>query len=51
MELTNITKQQVQKEVKGIVHGSRKVLGFSTLDEVFFRMELRYIKQPLAIAL
>ncbi len=51
MELTNITEEQVQEAVKRINHRSRKVLGFRTPHGVFFGVELRYTKQPLAVAL
>ena len=51
MELTNITEEQVQEAVKRINHRPRKVLGFRTPHEVFFGVELRYTKQPLAVAL
>ena len=51
MELTNITEEQVQEAVERINHRPRKVLGFRTPHEVFFGVELRYTKQPLAVAL
>ena len=51
IELTNITEEQVQEAVERINHRPRKVLGFRTPHEVFFGVELRYTKQPLAVAL
>jgi len=51
MELTDITEEQVQEAVERINHRPRKVLGFRTPHEVFFGVELRYTKQPLAVAL
>lgn len=51
MKLTDITEEQVQEAVEQINHRPRKVLGFRTPHEVFFGVELRYTKQPLAVAL
>ena len=51
MKLTDITEEQVQEAVERINHRPRKVLGFRTPHEVFFGVELRYTKQPLAVAL
>ena len=51
MELTGITEEQVQEAVERINHRPRTVLGFRTPHEVFFGVELRYTKQPLAVAL
>lgn len=51
MELTDITEEQVQEAVERINHRPRKVLGFRTPHEVFFGVEMRYTKQPLAVAL
>lgn len=51
MDLTGITEEQVQEAVERINHRPRKVLGFRTPHEVFFGVEIRYTKQPLAVAL
>lgn len=51
MELVDITEEQVQEAVERINHRPRKVLGFRTPHEVFFGVEIRYTKQPLAVAL
>lgn len=51
IELTNITEEQVQEAVERINHRPRKALGFRTPHEVFFGVEIRYTKQPLAVAL
>ena len=51
MELTGITEERVQEAVERINHRPRKVLGFKTPHEVFFGVELRYTKQPPAVAL
>ena len=51
MELTDITEEQVQEAVERINHRPRKVLGYRTSHEAFFGEELRYTKQPLAVAL
>ncbi len=51
MELSDITEEQVQEAVGRINHRPRKVLGFKTPYEVFFGVELRYTKQPPAVAL
>ena len=51
MELVDITEEQVQEAVERINHRPRKVLGFRTPHEVFFGVEMRYTKQPLAVAL
>ncbi|MBL0037806.1 MAG: hypothetical protein IPP36_03185 [Nitrosomonadales bacterium] len=51
MELTDITEEQVQEAVEWINHRPRKVLGFRIPHEVFFGVELRYTKQPLAVSL
>ena len=49
--LTNITEEQVQEAVERINHRPRKALGFRTPHEIFFGVEIRYTKQPLAVAL
>jgi len=51
MKLADITEEQVQEAVERINHRPRKVLGFRTPHEVFFGVELRYTKQPPAVAL
>nr|WP_239250713.1 IS30 family transposase [Candidatus Nitrotoga sp. M5] len=51
MKLADITEEQVQEAVERINHRPRKVLGFRTPHEVLFGVELRYTKQPLAVAL
>lgn len=51
MELDNLTDKQVQIAVDKLNHRPRKVLGYRTPHEVFFGQELRYTKQPLAVAL
>ncbi len=51
MELVDITEEQVQEAVERINYRPRKVLGFRTPHEVFFGVEIRYTKQPLAVAL
>jgi len=51
IELTNITEEQVQEAAMRINHRPRKALGFRTPHEVFFGVEIRYTKQPLAVAL
>lgn len=51
MELTDITEEQVQRAVEQLNHRPRKVLGFRSPHEVFFGVEMRYTKPPLAVAL
>lgn len=51
MELTDITEAQVLAAVEKLNHRPRKVLGFRTPHEVFFGVEIRYTKQPSAVAL
>jgi len=51
MELIDITEAQVLAAVEKLNHRPRKVLGFRTPHEVFFGVEMRYTKQPSAVAL
>ena len=51
MELTDITEAQVLAAVEKLNHRPRKVLGYRTPHEVFFGVEIRYTKQPAAVAL
>lgn len=51
MELTDITEAQVLAAVEKLNHSPRKVLGFRTPHEVFFEVEMRYTRQPPAVAL
>jgi len=51
MELTDITEAQVLAAVEKLNHRPRKVLGNRTPHEVFFGVEIRYTKQPAAVAL
>lgn len=51
MELTNVTQTQVQRAVNRLNHRPRKVLGFRTPFEVFFRTSVRYTKPPSVVAL
>ena len=51
MKLADFTEEQVREAVERINHRPRKTLGFRTPHEVFFGGELRYTKQPLAVAL
>ena len=51
IELTNITEEQGQEAVERINHRPGKALGFRTPHEVFFGVEIRYTKLPLAVAL
>jgi len=46
-----ITEAQVLAAVEKLNHRPRKVLGFRTPHEVFFGVEIRYTKQPAAVAL
>ena len=51
MELTDISEEQVQWAVERLNHRPRKVLGYRTPHEVFFGVELLYIKQTPDVAL
>jgi IS30 family transposase len=51
MDLTEVTDELVQMAVDRLNHRPRKVLGFRTLHEVFFGVEVLYTKQPIAVAL
>lgn len=51
MELTDLTEDQVQRAAERLHHRPRKVLGFRTPHEVFFRVEMRYTKPTLVVAL
>lgn len=51
MELTDITEAQLLAAVDKLNQRPRKVLGFRIPYEVFFGVEMRYTKQPLAVAL
>jgi transposase, IS30 family len=51
MVLTDIIDKQLQWAVDCLSHRPRKVLGFRSAHEVFFGVEMRYTKPPLAVAL
>ena len=51
MKLTDITDEQVLATVENLNHRPRKVIGFRTPYEVFFGLEMRYIRQPAVVAL
>nr|WP_256380139.1 IS30 family transposase [Candidatus Nitrotoga sp. AM1P] len=44
MALTDVTEEQVQRAVERLNHRPRKVLGFRSLHEVLFGVEVRYTK-------
>ncbi|MGC8561391.1 MAG: IS30 family transposase, partial [Phycisphaerae bacterium] len=47
MELTNFSDEKVQRALDSIIHGPRKVLGYRSAYEIFFRVEIRYTKPPV----
>ena len=51
MELSEITDEQVRQAMERLNLRPRKVLGYKTPHEVLFGVEIRYTKQPLAVAL
>ena len=51
MVLTDVPDKQVQWAVDRLNHRPRKVFRFRSPHEVFFRVEMRYTKIPLAVAL
>lgn len=51
MDLTGLTEEQVLQAVARLNHRPRKVLDGRSPHEVFFGVEMRYTKPPLAVAL